>query len=199
MFAVMNDQAPTAQPIMTYANRYRTDGNLGSLAYVKPALGLYLLRNKVLGAAVFDAAFREYTRRWAFKHPKPADFFRTIEDVSGRDLDWFWRGWFFTTDALDQAVESVSQRSGSDGKNEVQVVIRNAGQQVMPVELQLTFTDQTTQLYKFPVEIWYKGDRYTAMLTTDKSVIAATVNPDGAFPDVVPQNNAWKAAGPATP
>jgi hypothetical protein len=199
MFAVMNDQAPTAQPIMTYANRYRTDGNLGSLAYVKPALGLYLLRNKVLGAAIFDAAFREYTRRWAFKHPKPADFFRTIEDVSGRDLDWFWRGWFFTTDALDQAVESVSQRSGSDGKNEVQVVIRNAGQQVMPVELQLTFTDQTTQLYKFPVEIWYKGDRYTAMLTTDKSVIAATVNPDGAFPDVVPQNNAWKAAGPATP
>lgn len=199
MFAVMNDQAPTAQPIMTYANRYRTDGNLGSLAYVKPALGLYLLRNKVLGAAVFDAAFREYTRRWAFKHPKPADFFRTIEDVSGQDLDWFWRGWFFTTDALDQAVESVSQRPGSDGKNEVQVVIRNAGQQVMPVELQLTFTDQTTQLYKFPVEIWYKGDRYTAMLTTDKSVIAATVNPDGAFPDVVPQNNAWKAAGPATP
>src|SRR5690606_19496488 len=64
MFVLMNDQAPTAQPIMTHANRFRTDGNLGALAYIKPAMGLYLLRGKVLGAEVFDAAFREYTRRW---------------------------------------------------------------------------------------------------------------------------------------
>lgn len=196
MFALMNDQAPTAQPIMTYANRYRTEGNLGVLAYIKPAIGLYVLRNKILGAEVFDRAFQEYTRRWAFKHPQPADFFRTIEDVSGRDLDWFWRGWFFTTAALDQAVESVTQKPTADGKTEVQVVLRNAGQQVMPVELQLTFADGTTQLYKYPVEIWYKGDRYTATITTGKPVTAATVNPDGGFPDLVPQNNAWKS--PAT-
>jgi hypothetical protein len=193
MYALMNDQAPSAQPIMTYANRYRTDGNLGSLAYIKPALGLYVLRAKILGPDAFDAAFREYTRRWAFKHPQPSDFFRTIEDVSGRDLDWFWRGWFYTTDALDQSIESVTQTTGADGKNEVEVVLRNAGQQVMPVELQLTFADGTTQRYTFPVEIWYKGDRYTANLTTEKRVAAATVNPDGVFPDVVPQNNGWKA------
>jgi Peptidase family M1 domain len=199
MFALANDQAPTAQPIMTYANRYRTNGNLGSLAYVKPAIGLYVLRNKILGPTVFDQAFREYTSRWAFKHPKPADFFRTIEDVSGRDLDWFWRGWFFTTAALDQSVESVTQKPMSDGKSQVQVVIRNIGEQVMPVELQLTFADGTTQLYQFPVEIWYKSDRYTAVITVDKSVTGATVNPDGSFPDVVPQNNAWKAATAATP
>ncbi|HXI21486.1 MAG TPA: M1 family metallopeptidase, partial [Gemmatimonadales bacterium] len=109
MFAVMNDQAPTAQPIMTYANRYKTDANLGSLAYVKPALALYTLRNKVLGPEVFDTAFREYTRRWAFKHPQPADFFRTFHDVTGWDLDWYWREWFFTTMALDQSVDSVTQ------------------------------------------------------------------------------------------
>lgn len=193
-YAVLNDQAPTAQPIMTYANRYRTDGNLGALAYIKPALGLYVLRNKVLGAAVFDAAFSEYTHRWAFKHPQPADFFRTIEDVSGRDLDWFWRGWFFTTAALDQAVDSVSQRPGRDGTTQVKVYLRNAGQQVMPVELQLTFADSTTQLYQYPVEIWYKGDRYTAVIPTGKAVIAATVNPDGQFPDPNPGNNGWKAA-----
>jgi hypothetical protein len=193
MFALMNDQAPTAQPIMTYANRYRTDGNLGSLAYIKPAIGLYVLRRKILGPDVFDQAFREYTRRWEFKHPQPSDFFRTIEDVSGRDLDWFWRGWFLTTAALDQAVESVTQKPGSDGKNQVEVVLKNAGQQVMPVELQLTFADGTTQLFKYPVEIWYKGDHYTATITVDKPVTGATVNPDGEFPDVVPQNNAWKA------
>jgi len=191
-FALMNDQAPSAQPIMTYANRYRTEGNLGALAYIKPALGLYVLRNKVLGADVFDAAFSEYTHRWAFKHPQPADFFRTIEDVSGRDLDWFWRGWFFTTSALDQAVDSVAQRPGREGKTQTRVYLRNAGQQVMPVELQLTFADSTTQLYKYPVEIWYKGDKYTAIIATDKPVIAATVNPDSQFPDVVPANNGWK-------
>jgi hypothetical protein len=199
MFALHNDQQPTAQPIMTYANRYKTGGNLGSLAYMKPALGLYTLRNKILGAELFDAAFAEYSRRWAFKHPQPADFFRTIEDVSGRDLDWFWRGWFFTTAALDQAVESVSQQLGSDGKNQVRVVLRNAGQQVMPVELQLTFSDGATALFKFPVEIWYKGDSYTAELTVDKHVVSATVNPDGWFPDIIPGNNAWRESAAATP
>ncbi len=193
-FAMANDQAPTAQPIMTYANRFRTEGNLGALAYIKPGLGLYVLRNKILGAETFDAAFREYTRRWAFKHPQPADFFRTMEDVSGRDLDWFWRGWFFTTAALDQAVDSVAQQPDEGGKTQVRVYLRNAGQQVMPVELRLTFADNTTQLYKFPVEIWYKGDKYTAVITADKQVLAATVNPDGQFPDFIPGNNGWKAA-----
>lgn len=188
MFALMNDQAPTAQPIMTYANRYRTQGNLGSLAYIKPALGLYTLRNKVLGPDVFDAAFREYSARWAFKHPQPADFFRTIEDVSGRDLDWFWRGWFYTTATLDQAVDSVATTNGG-----VKVLLRNVGQQVMPVELTLTFNDGTTALYKYPVEIWYKGDKYTAVIPTDKTVVAAQVNADGGFPDANPQNDGWKA------
>ena len=188
MFVLMNDQAPTAQPIMTYANRFRTDGNLGALAYIKPAMGLYVLRGKVLGAEVFDAAFREYTRRWAFKHPQPADFFRTIEDVTGQDLDWVWRGWFFTTAALDQAVESVTQRAG-----QVSVVIRSGGQLVLPVELTLTYGDGTTEVRRFPVEIWYKGDRYTAVIATEKTVTAAQVNADGQFPDVNPRNDGWKA------
>jgi hypothetical protein len=193
MYTLLNDQATTAQPIMTYANRYRTESNLGSLAYMKPALALYTLRSKILGPAVFDEAFREYTRRWAFRHPQPADFFRTIEDVSGRDLDWFWRGWFFTTATLDQAVESVTQKADSAGTNEVTIVVRNLGQQVMPVELQVTFADGSTRLYQYPVEIWYKGDRYNAEIKTDKPVTAAAVNPDGGFPDLVPVNNGWKA------
>ena len=105
------DQTPTAQPIMTPANRYKTSDNLLSLAYVKPSIMLLTLRNKVLAPAVFDSAFREYTRRWSFKHPQPADFFRTVEAVSGRDLSWFWRGFFYTTAALDQSVESVKQEA----------------------------------------------------------------------------------------
>ena len=191
-FTLMNDQAPTAQPIMTYANRYRTEGNLGALAYIKPGMGLSLLRSKILGPEAFDRAFREYTRRWAFRHPQPADFFRTIEDVSGRDLDWFWRGWFYTTGALDQAIEAVTQRPGREGGQIVTVTLRNAAYQVMPVDLQLTFADGTTASYSYPVEIWYKGDKYTATITTAQPVTAATVNPDGSLPDVVPGNNGWK-------
>jgi hypothetical protein len=188
-YVLQIDQMPTAQPIMTYANRYRTGSNLGSLAYVKPSIGLLTLRDKILGAEVFDSAFREYTKRWAFKHPQPADFFRTIEDVSGRDLDWFWRGWFLSTAALDQSVDTVTQSAGN-----ARIVIRNLGQQVMPVELQITFGDGTTKLLEYPVEIWYAGDKYVAKITTDQTITAATVNPDGQFPDINPANDGWKAA-----
>ncbi len=194
-YILRNDQTATAQPIITYANRYRTEANLGALAYVKPSIGLLTLRNKILGPEVFDAAFREYTRRWAFKHPQPADFFRTIEDVSGRALDWFWRGWFLTTAALDQAVESVTQASDNSGN--ARIVIRNLGQQVMPVELQLSMADGTSTLLKLPVEIWYKNDRYVVQFPTDKKITAATVNPDGRFPDLNPANDGWKV--PPTP
>src|SRR5690606_11820189 len=89
---------------------------LGFLAYRKPGFGLILLREVVLGPERFDAAFKEYIRRWANKHPQPADFFRTIEDVSGEDLSWFWRGWFYSTDLLDQAVDrSEERRVGKEG------------------------------------------------------------------------------------
>jgi hypothetical protein len=190
------DQMPTAQPILTPANRYKTSNNLLSLAYVKPSISLLTLRNKVLGPQVFDSAFREYTRRWAFKHPQPADFFRTIEEVSGRDLAWFWRGFFYTTAALDQSVEGVKQES--DGSAQVTVV--NLGDAVMPAELELGFDDGTTQLIKLPVEIWYGGNRYVYPVKPGKTIVTARVNPDGTFPDAVPSNDAWKRpASTATP
>ena len=185
---VRTDQAPTAQPIMTPANRYKTSGNLLSLAYVKPSIALLTLRNKVLLPTVFDSAFREYTRRWAFKHPQPADFFRTIEEISGRDLSWFWRGFFYTTAALDQSVELVKQETGGP----TQVTVANLGDAVMPVELQLTYDDGSTELVKLPVEIWYLGDRYGYQDHSGKTIVVATVNPDGTLPDAIPSNDAWK-------
>jgi hypothetical protein len=190
------DQTPTAQPIMTPANRYKTSSNLLSLAYVKPSIMLLTLRNKVLGPEVFDSAFREYTRRWAFKHPQPSDFFRTIESVSGRDLAWFWRGFFYTTAALDQTVESVKQEPDGSG----QVTLANLGDAVMPVELELGFEDGTTERVKLPVEIWYAGNRYVYAIGSGKTIVSARVNPDGTFPDAVPANDAWKRpATTATP
>ena len=194
-FVTSLDQTPGAQPIMTPANRYKSNDNLGSLAYVKPSIMLLTLRNKVLGPEVFDTAFREYTRRWAFKHPQPADFFRSIEEMSGRDLDWFWRGFFYTTSALDQSVESVKQTP--DGT--AQISLRSLGAAVMPVELGLTFADGSTQVVKLPVEIWYGGNRYVYRLTPGKAIVSARVNPDGQFPDVVPGNDAWTAPSGSTP
>ncbi|MDG2193355.1 MAG: M1 family metallopeptidase [Polaribacter sp.] len=79
----------------------------GPNAYTKPAAGLYMLRQTIMGPELFDHAFRTYSKRWMFKHPTPADFFRTMEDASGMDLDWFWRGWFYTTDASDIGIKSV--------------------------------------------------------------------------------------------
>ncbi len=182
------DQMPTAQPILTPANRYRTSDNLLSLAYVKPSIELLTLRNKVLGPQVFDSAFREYTRRWAFKHPQPADFFRTIEEVSGRDLSWFWRGFFYTTAALDQSVESVKP----DSAGGAQVTLVNLGDAVMPVELELGFEDGTTDVVKLPVEIWYGGNRYVYQIKPAKTIVSARVNPDGTLPDAVLTNDVWR-------
>lgn len=79
----------------------------GPNAYAKPATGLNILRETIMGRELFDYAFKEYARRWAFKHPTPADFFRTMEDASGEDLDWFWRGWFYGTDACDISLDEV--------------------------------------------------------------------------------------------
>lgn len=92
------------EPIMTKGDAV---ASVGSNAYGKASTGLNILRETILGRQAFDHAFKEYARRWAFKHPTPADLFRTMEDASGTDLDWFWRGWFFGTDPVDISLDSV--------------------------------------------------------------------------------------------
>jgi len=92
------------EPIMTNSENIN---NFGANAYAKVATGLNILRETIVGRELFDNAFREYARRWAFKSPTPADFFRSIEDATGEDLDWFWRGWFYSTDACDIAIDTV--------------------------------------------------------------------------------------------
>ena len=94
------------RPIMTMSDNIRQE-EFGANAYYKPSAALTILRETVMGPELFDAAFKEYAQRWAFKHPKPADFFRTMEDASAVDLDWFWRGWFFTNDHVDVEVSDV--------------------------------------------------------------------------------------------
>ncbi|WP_338790380.1 M1 family metallopeptidase [Bernardetia sp. MNP-M8] len=100
----MKGEKAGIMPIMTDSEEILQFGNN---AYGKPATALNILRETVMGRELFDYAFKEYAQRWAFKHPKPADFFRTMEDASGTDLDWFWWGWFYTTDNVDISIENV--------------------------------------------------------------------------------------------
>ena len=94
------------RPIMTTSDNIRRS-EFGPNAYTKPSAALTVLRETVMGPELFDKAFKEYAQRWAFKHPKPADFFRTLEDASAVDLDWFWRGWFYSTDNVDVDLAEV--------------------------------------------------------------------------------------------
>ncbi len=102
----MKSNAELQRPLMVNSETVVRD-NFGNEQYAKCATALNILRETVMGPELFDKAFKEYAERWAFKHPKPADFFRTMEDASAVDLDWFWRGWFYTTDNADQEIENV--------------------------------------------------------------------------------------------
>ncbi|MEM1124037.1 MAG: M1 family metallopeptidase, partial [Bacteroidota bacterium] len=100
----MSQPKDRLEPIMTNSENIK---NFGANAYDKPATGLNILRETIMGRELFDYAFKEYASRWAFKHPTPADFFRTMEDASGVDLDWFWQGWFYGTDPVDISLDSI--------------------------------------------------------------------------------------------
>jgi hypothetical protein len=123
MVPYLKGDKASMRPLMTNAEQVII---LGNEQYGKAATGLYMLRETIMGPELFDKAFKEYAERWAFKHPKPADFFRTMEDASAVDLDWFWKGWFYTTDNCDQAIDQVKwykMRKGEQGleKRDVKV------------------------------------------------------------------------------
>jgi len=116
-------------PIMTNSESLLQFSNN---AYAKPAAALTVLRETVLGRELFDFAFREYARRWKFKRPTPSDFFRTMEDASGTDLDWFWRGWFYTTDAVDVSVDGITEYGVSTKDPEVEKAWKKAQKAAEP-------------------------------------------------------------------
>jgi peptidase M1-like protein len=181
------------QPPMLAADRVDPP-LLGQVEYNKPATGLYLLRHYVLpDTARFDAAFREYIRRWAFKHPTPADFFRTMEDALGEDLSWFWRGWFYRTDVIDQAVDSVRARSDSSGTTTL-VYLASPGGLPMPVDLRLTLAGGAVESVRLPVEIWYRGNRYAYERQFMADLVKAEIDPGMSLPDVRRENNVWTKA-----
>ncbi|WET48606.1 M1 family metallopeptidase [Chryseobacterium indologenes] len=180
----MNDNL---EPIMVGPDNMK-ERSIAALAYYKPGAGLSILRESILGPEKFDKAFRTYIDRWAFKHPTPWDFFHTMENVSGEELNWFWRGWFFNKWKIDQAVKSAKYIDG-DFKKGVQITVENIGQLPVPTTVQLKFKDGTTKNVKIPIEVWKRNTEWTFQVDSNKEIKEVKLDPDSQIPDVNLNNN----------
>ncbi|MET7255290.1 M1 family metallopeptidase [Dyadobacter jiangsuensis] len=183
---------PKADPIMTIPDVVQAV-NLGWEAYYKPALGLKMLREQILGKERFDYAFKIYVQRWAFKHPTPYDFFRTIEDAAGEDLGWFWKGWFFENYKLDQSVKDVAYVEQNPQKGSY-ITIENLDQLAMPVKVDIEEVSGKKTRVELPVEIWQRGGAWTFKAATQGPIRSVTIDPEHNLPDINPENNVWKPA-----
>ena len=245
------------EPIMTNSESIRQFGNN---AYGKPATALNILRETVMGHELFDYSFKTYANRWKFKHPTPEDFFRTMEDASAVDLDWFWRGWFYSTDANDIGIKEVKKyfvsnepskevtefmktrrrrdsnpgamvyliADGSEDYKETlnkpfkiadykaldeyvkehftaeeraklnepkyfyQVTFDKPGGLVMPILVELTFEDGTTENHSFPAQIWRMNDKeVNRTFATQKVITKIVIDPKLETADIDVTNNTW--------
>ena len=228
---------------------------LGPNAYAKPATALNILRETIMGKEVFDHAFKTYSQRWMFKHPTPEDFFRTMEDASAIDLDWFWRGWFYSTDVVDIGVKNVKQYYFSDSPDQkakkkldsygyslqnlpemvfkiddqsesfnsdlvdqnpvensqilrdfllkeginlksqtpkylYEVEFEKPGGLVMPLIVEYSYADGSTERITYPAQLWRKNDSsVTKTIASSKKLIGVTIDPDLETADVNLDNN----------
>ena len=182
---------PAAQPIITRADAIPTE-YVHPLEYYKGSLGLVLLREEVLGPERFDRAFREYVRRWAYKHPTPEDFFRTIDDATGEDLGWFWKEWFVENWTLDQGVTNVAYVDGDPAKGAL-ITLVNLDRMAMPTTVRVKESNGNTETVKLPVEIWERGGKFVLSWHSTSRIESVSVDPDEHLPDVAPGNNVWNA------
>ncbi len=182
---IIND--PNAPIIMTAADaipeKYRHP-----IVYFKPAFGLVLLREQILGKDRFDYAFKNYISTWAFKHPQPDDFFRSMENGAGEDLSWFWKGWFYNNWSLDLALVDAKYVN-KDPKQGLQVTVADKGQMAMPFTVEVKLKDGSKQRIKLPVETWLQNKAITFTISTTTEAESVTVDPDAALPDMNRKNN----------
>jgi hypothetical protein len=157
-------------------------------SYQKMATNFVALR-ALLGEDVFMRAYREYGRRWISKHPTPFDLFHTFDEVSGRDLGWFWRTWFYETWTLDHAIVNV-QTSGDSAT----ITVEDRGLAPMPVRLAITRQGGAARVERreIPVDAWLRGDRRTTLrVPASPRITRVEIDPEGAFPDIDRSNNRW--------
>jgi hypothetical protein len=182
--------APGSDPIMTIPEVVQ-EQNLGWAAYYKPAMGLQMLREQILGEDRFDYALRTYLNRWAYKHPTPFDFFKTMENASGENLGWFWKGWFLENWKIDQTVSDVTYID-DDPKKGALITIENIEQWAMPATVEIKLQSGKKERVKLPVEIWQRGGSWVIKHPSSEAIESVMIDPDRNLPDVDPRNNLWK-------
>ena len=180
---------PQIEPVVSSPDNMK-ESNIAYLLYYKPAMGLLMLRDEILGPERFDRAFKAYIERWSYKHPTPDDFFRTIENVAGEDLSWFWRGWFLNNWKLDQAITEVKYNKG-DPRKGLLVTIDNLEKMAMPVILEVKSKNGNRSRIKLPVEIWKRNTSWTFLYPSTEEIASVTIDPDHVFPDSNSDNNRW--------
>jgi hypothetical protein len=183
---------PEMEPIIAAPDNFKED-NLGLLAYYKPAAALEILRNHILGAERFDFAFKTYINRWAYKHPTPDDFFRTMENVSGENLAWFWRSWFLNNWKFDQAIKSVKYVKG-DASNGAIITIENLERMPLPVIVEIKTVNDKVKRITLPVEVWQRNVTWSFKVDTNEELDIIKLDPDAIFPDNNEDNNLWIAS-----
>jgi hypothetical protein len=193
---------PGDVPLMTTPDAVPEDA-LGSIAYLKPAAVLLFLRNHVVDRTLFDEAMREYVRRWQFRHPTPWDFFRTVEDVTGESLGWFWEQFFFGTATIDIGIDSVTtvEPTPRQPTRVAEVYLTRHGEARVPITMRLTTQRDGipySRDWSMPIEGWYQaeGDGRSIvvrvpLLAGETVVLGARLWPDGDAPDLDDTNDAW--------
>lgn len=179
------------EPIMTTPQNMK-ERHIGILAYYKPGYALRLLREEIIGPERFDAAFRKYIEYWAYKHPTPYDFFRTIENETGENLNWFWRGMFQHNWQMDQAISEVRYVEMDETKGAL-ITVQNLGKLPMPVEIEATTVSGKKITKKLPVEIWERNTSWTFKLESTEKLTKVQLDSRNVFPDINPENNTWIA------
>jgi hypothetical protein len=180
-------------PIMRWSDRHRPGGAYGVASYGKPATVLRALEG-MLGEESFQSAYRAFYRRWAFKHPYPWDLFNTFEDVTGRDLEWFWRAWYYESVQdgkwyLDRAVVGVTPLP--DGGTEI--TIADEGWVPMPVPVRITRSDGEVLERTIPVDRWLEGaDRATIVVPPGSPIQEVVIDPDRWYPELDRGNDVWR-------
>lgn len=182
---------PNLETVMSSPDNMK-EVNIGTLGYRKPGAALVILREQVLGPERFDFAFRTYVERWAYKHPAPDDFFRTMENAAGEDLSWFWRAWFVNNWRLDQGINSVKYVDNNP-KLGALINIENFEKMAMPVIMDIkTKSGKVTRL-KLPVEIWQKNVDWSFKYNSTEEIESVVIDPDHVLPDCNENNNTWKS------
>jgi len=183
-----NDRSESISTIADVVQPY----NFGTVLYRKPAFGLQLLRENILGAERFDSAFRYYTHQWAFKHPTPYDFFHIIENHSGETLDYFWRGWFLNQWKIDFGVTDVIYANNDPASGSI-ITLKCYEKLPVPLVIEVKEENGKTNRINLPVEVWYRSDTWRMAVSSTSKIKQVTVDPDKTIMDVDLSDNDWPA------